>query len=65
MDATFSSTRECGLLVSLSGAVEAGDAEAFTAALQEYDRMTKLDDWKTNLLLRVKKAIESEEEDYT
>jgi alpha-soluble NSF attachment protein len=46
-------------------AVEAGDVEAFSTALQEFDRMTKLDEWKTSLLLRVKKSIEDEEDDYT
>ena len=46
-------------------AVEEGDPEAFSTALHEFDRMTKLDEWKTSLLLRVKKAIEADEEDYT
>ena len=45
-------------------AVEESDVEAFSTALQEFDRMTKLDEWKTSLLLRVKKTIESEEDDY-
>jgi alpha-soluble NSF attachment protein len=45
--------------------VEEGDTEAFSSALQEFDRMSKLDEWKTSLLLRVKKSIEADEEDYT
>ena len=45
--------------------MDAGDVERFTAKLAEYDRLTKLDDWKTSLLLKVKKSIEAEEEDFT
>jgi len=46
-------------------ATEEGDAEGFSTALQEFDRMTKLDEWKTSLLLIVKKNIQAGEEDYT
>ena len=46
-------------------ATEEGDPEGFSTALQEFDRMTKLDEWKTSLLLRIKKNIEAGEEDYT
>ncbi|KAJ3307162.1 vesicular-fusion protein S17 [Kappamyces sp. JEL0829] len=65
MDPSFKGTRECALCTSLLETIEAGDSEAFTAALQDFDRMTKLDEWKTSLLLRVKKSIEEDEEDYT
>ncbi|KAI8923368.1 soluble NSF attachment protein [Entophlyctis helioformis] len=65
MDATFSDTRECKLLMTLLSALDAGDVDEFTAGLQEFDRMTKLDEWKTSLLLRVKKTIDAEEQDYT
>lgn len=41
----------------LADACEAGDSEAFTDSLAEYDNMTRLDAWKTSLLLRVKKRM--------
>ncbi|KAJ3256908.1 hypothetical protein HK103_005026 [Boothiomyces macroporosus] len=50
-------------LNALVTACEESDAEAFSTALAEFDRMTKLDEWKTSLLLIVKKNIESDEVD--
>ena len=47
----------------LADACEEGDVEKFTNVLSEYDSMTKLDPWKTSILLRVKKRIP--EEDFT
>ena len=41
----------------LIDAVEAGDQEAYTAAVYEFDQVTKLDNWKTNILLKIKKSI--------
>ena len=42
---------------------------AFTGALAEYDSMSRLDPWKTKMLLRAKKnlakAVEEEEDDLT
>ncbi|KAI8902255.1 soluble NSF attachment protein [Globomyces pollinis-pini] len=65
MDPTFSGTRECTLVTALVESVEEGDLDAYSGALQEIDKMTKLDEWKTSLLLRVKKSIQAQEEDYT
>ena len=43
--------------------------DRFTDAIAEYDSMTRLDKWKTVLLLRAKKRIqardEQDEEDFT
>jgi len=63
-DPTFSSTRECQLLGDLTEAVEQGDQEAYADKLYQFDQMSKLDKWKTTLLLRVKDAIESKEDDF-
>jgi alpha-soluble NSF attachment protein len=41
-------------------AVEAGDAGVFTRHVSDFDRMTKLDSWKTTILLRIKKQIAEE-----
>ncbi|KAJ3479610.1 hypothetical protein NLI96_g8942 [Meripilus lineatus] len=60
LDTTFSSTREAKFVNVLIDSVEAGDQEAFTAAVYEYDQVTKLDNWKTNILLKIKKGIQEE-----
>jgi len=61
-DPGFSSTREAKFTNVLIEAVEAGDPEMFTGAVVEFDQVTKLDNWKTRMLLKVKKGIESEPE---
>lgn len=65
LDPTFASTREHGLLVDLTEAVEQGDQEVFADKLFEFDRMSKLDKWKTTLLLRIKNGIEEKGEDFS
>jgi alpha-soluble NSF attachment protein len=63
-DTTFSSTREAKFVNALVDAVEAGDEESFTGAVVEFDQVTKLDNWKTGILLKIKRSIQ-EEPDYT
>lgn len=65
MDPTFPSTREHQLLVDLYEAVEAGDQEVFADKLFQYDQVSKLDKWKTTILLRIKNAIEEKGEDFS
>ncbi|XP_047976968.1 alpha-soluble NSF attachment protein-like [Salvia hispanica] len=68
LDPTFSRTRECRLLSNLAVAFDEEDAAKFTIAVKEFDSITKLDSWKTTLLLRVKEHIkekELEEDDLT
>lgn len=57
-DNTFPSTREAKFLSALAEAVEAGDMEAFTGAVVEFDSVTKLDNWKTAILLKIKRQLE-------
>ncbi|PKX99091.1 alpha-soluble NSF attachment protein SEC17 [Aspergillus novofumigatus IBT 16806] len=64
-DPTFASTREHQLLVDLVQAIEANDQEAFSDKLFQYDQLSKLDKWKTTLLLRIKSNIEEAEEDFS
>lgn len=64
-DPTFSSQREHQLLVDLVQAIEQGDQEAFADKLFQYDQLSKLDKWKTTLLLRVKNNIEEAVEDFS
>ncbi|PKA53269.1 Alpha-soluble NSF attachment protein [Apostasia shenzhenica] len=68
LDPTFSGTRECKLLADLSAAMDEEDVTKFTEAIKEFDSMTRLDPWKTTLLLRAKNALkakEDEEDDLT
>jgi alpha-soluble NSF attachment protein len=60
-DVTFPSTREAKFAHELMLACEEGDVERFTASVYQYDQVTKLDNWKTTILLRVKKALEEDE----
>ena len=53
LDNSFSQQREHQLLVDLTQAVEQNDGEAFSEKLFQYDQMSKLDNWKTTLLLRL------------
>ncbi len=61
MDATFEDTREHKLLGDLAAAMEAGDVPTFTSVVQEFDSMSRLDQWKTTLLLRAKKRCAARE----
>lgn len=65
MDPTFTQTREHQLLVDLTEAVKAGNQEEFTDRLFQFDQMSKLDKWKTEILVRVKNMIVAEEEDFS
>ena len=65
LDPTFASTREHQLLVDLAGAVEQGDQEVFADKLFQFDQLSKLDKWKTTVLLRVKNGIEEHGEDFS
>ena len=64
-DNSFMQQRECMLLTDLVGCVEEGDQDGFSEKLFQYDQMSKLDKWKTSLLLKVKSGIEKEEEDFS
>ena len=65
LDSTFMGTRENMLLNDLVGCVEEGDQDAFSDKLFQFDQLSKLDKWKTTLLLRVKENITKEEEDFS
>eukprot|EP00761_Pharyngomonas_kirbyi_P011390 gb/GECH01011415.1/.p1 GENE.gb/GECH01011415.1/~~gb/GECH01011415.1/.p1 ORF type:complete len:297 (+),score=76.12 gb/GECH01011415.1/:1-891(+) len=63
MDVNFPGTREASLASSLLDAMENGSLEAFTNALRDYDRITRLDNWKSSMLLKAKQLLESDAED--
>ena len=60
LDTTFASTLEAKFVNILVDAIEAGDLEMFTAAVFEFDQVMKLDNWKTGILLKIKKTIDEE-----
>eukprot|EP01091_Cochliopodium_minus_P017185 TRINITY_DN6664_c0_g2_i1.p1 TRINITY_DN6664_c0_g2~~TRINITY_DN6664_c0_g2_i1.p1 ORF type:complete len:302 (-),score=95.25 TRINITY_DN6664_c0_g2_i1:118-972(-) len=62
IDINFGSQRECTLLENIMDAYEKYDVDAFTNAVREYDSISKLDSWKTNLLLKIKTNMNQEEE---
>lgn len=65
LDPTFPSTREHQLLTDLAGDMDGGDPDAFTDHLFQFDQMSKLDKWKTTLLLRIKEGIQEAGEDFS
>ncbi|KAK9479140.1 soluble NSF attachment protein [Lipomyces japonicus] len=62
LDPTFLNTREHNLLNDVISAVEDGDQERFTDKIFEFDQFSKLDKWKTTILLRIKNSIQEEED---
>ncbi|KAH9420299.1 hypothetical protein DERP_011215 [Dermatophagoides pteronyssinus] len=56
----FIESRECKFLQTLINKLEENDSEGFTQAIQDYDSISPLDSWYTNLLLRIKQNIENE-----
>lgn len=53
----FEDSRECKFIAQCIKAMQEGEVEKFQDALIDFDSITKLDDWKTSLLLKVKKGI--------
>ena len=62
-DVSFADTREGKFLHEIMEAVDAYDVEAFTNAVVEYDSITKLDSWKTSILLKIKNSIKGNKDD--
>jgi alpha-soluble NSF attachment protein len=57
LDYTFGESREGKFASRLIETVENFDAEGFATACFEYDRISKLDPWKTSMLVKVKRGI--------
>uniref|UniRef100_A0A0X3PWD1 Alpha-soluble NSF attachment protein n=1 Tax=Schistocephalus solidus TaxID=70667 RepID=A0A0X3PWD1_SCHSO len=58
----FADSRECTLLKKISEALNHESVEGFTAAVAEYDSITRLEPWTTEMLLKLKKTIADEED---
>ncbi|TNN66614.1 Alpha-soluble NSF attachment protein [Liparis tanakae] len=59
----FSDARECKLLKKLLDAYEEQNVEAYTDSVKEFDTISRLDQWLTTMLLRIKKTIQDDESD--
>jgi len=58
-DPSFSTQREHKLLKAILEAYKNLEVDEFTGAVAEYDAISKLDPWKTTILLRIKENIKS------
>lgn len=61
MDPRMEGTRESQLLKGLTAAFVENDVDAFMAAVQEYDAISRLDPWKTEVLVHAKKKLQGGE----
>uniref|UniRef100_A0A672IZQ2 N-ethylmaleimide-sensitive factor attachment protein, alpha b n=1 Tax=Salarias fasciatus TaxID=181472 RepID=A0A672IZQ2_SALFA len=59
----FSDSRECKLVKKLLDAYEEQNVDAYTDAVKEFDTISRLDQWLTTMLLRIKKTIQDDESD--
>lgn len=63
-DPEFERTRQCQLLLDLIEAIEAGDHEAFSQKLFEYDKVKKLGDWEAEILVKIKSQISEADNEF-
>lgn len=61
LDYTFGSAREGKFAQQLIECIEGYDTEGFATACYEYDRVSKLDPWKTSILVKVKRTIDDQD----
>jgi alpha-soluble NSF attachment protein len=60
IDSSFASSKEFEFLKSIAAAMESGDLDAFTELVIKWDRTNAMDEWKTEVLLKLKKMIDDE-----
>lgn len=53
----FEDSRECKLVNKLIEAHDNSSADSFAEAIADYDKITRIDEWLTTILLRIKKTI--------
>lgn len=59
IDLQFAGSREATLLEACADALAKCDEKAFATAVAEFDSLTRLDAWKTNMLLKVKRRLQA------
>lgn len=57
----FHSTRDAKFILNLIKAFNEGNVEAFTNAVRDYDCISRIDNWKTGILLKFKKKFPEEQ----
>lgn len=57
----WTDSREAKFLSQLLAASEAYDESSFSAAVQDYDSLSRLDQWKTSILVKAKEVIKNED----
>lgn len=62
-DPNFNGSRESQLLTDIIGSYNERDSERLSAVAFEYDKFSKLDKWKTSILLKIKENISEDEDD--
>jgi alpha-soluble NSF attachment protein len=65
LDPTFASQREYKLLEDLNAALEAEDVQMFTNQLYAYDQVSRLDNWKVEILNRIKGGMEAATDEFS
>ncbi|CDR37588.1 CYFA0S01e12794g1_1 [Cyberlindnera fabianii] len=63
IDQSFTTTKEYKLLQDVTEAVNDGDSEKLANSVFEFDQFSKLDKWKTTMLLKIKTSITEAEDD--
>merc|ERR1712007_133485 len=58
----FGDSREAKLVKALIKHLEDEDVEAFTAEVKNFDQISRLDQWYTTILLRIKKQMPDDNE---
>lgn len=54
---TFAGTREAKLLADILETFKEGDVDRFTDVVYEFDQISKLDPWRTTIMLRIKESL--------
>lgn len=57
MSVFLQDSRESKLVKTLIGHVEEQNVEGFTETVKDYDSISRLDQWYTTILLRIKKQM--------
>lgn len=65
MYAIFSDTRESRFVRELLKACDAHDVDAYTRVVAEWDSVSRLDKWMTDVLLSIKRSVSSADADLT